>query len=141
MEIFTKEKGAIRCSQDVAKIFRAILAAESEVDRDKEHFWSVGLTTINNIKYIELVSLGVLNMNFVHPREVFRLAILKAVDSIIVCHNHPSGAVQPSPQDEQITTQLVEAGKIIGITVIDHIIIGNGVDGQYSFADNLKIER
>ena len=139
MEIFTKEKGAIRCSQDVAKIFRAILAAENEVDQDKEHFWSVGLNSINNIKYIELVSLGVLNMNFVHPREVFRLAILKAVNSIVVCHNHPSGAAQPSKEDEALTTQLVEAGKIIGITVIDHIIIGN--ENQYSFADNLKIKR
>jgi len=139
MEIFTKEKGAIRCSQDVTKIFRAILAAENEVDQDKEHFWSVGLNSINNIKYIELVSLGILNMNFVHPREVFRLAILKAVNSIVVCHNHPSVAAQPSKEDEALTTQLVEAGKIIGITVIDHIIIGN--ENQYSFADNLKIER
>ena len=138
MEIKIEEKAPVRCSRDVAKIFRAILNTESEVDQDKEHFWTVGLTTINNIKYVELVSLGVLNMNFVHPREVFRLAILKAVDSIIVCHNHPSGAVQPSPQDEQITTQLVEAGKIIGITVIDHIIIGN--ENQYSFADSGLIE-
>ena len=134
MEIEIKEKNDVRCPQDVAEIFRAILKAESEIDQDKEHFWTVGLNPINTIKYIELVSLGILNMNFVHPREVFRLAILKAVDCIIVCHNHPSGAVRPSPQDEKITTQLVEAGKIIGITVLDHIIIGDG--NQYSFADS-----
>ena len=127
MEIKVKNKERITDPSQVAKVFLSILNSESEIDREKEHFWVMGLDSTKRIKYIELVSLGILNESLVHPREVFRFAILKGVDCIIICHNHPSGEVEPSSQDIKITEKLREAGNIIGIEVIDHLIIeGNG---------------
>jgi len=123
MEIKIADKTSITNPEKVANILQKILKAEGRIDQDKEHFWVVGLNPRNVIKYLELVSLGTLDTNLVHPREVFRLAIVKAVAQIIIAHNHPSGNSQPSPEDVAITKQLVKAGKILGIEVIDHIII------------------
>lgn len=76
-------KAKIANPKDVAKIFAAILAAEEPIDRDKEHFWVLGVNTDMTIKYIELVSLGILDMGLVHPRETYRMAILEAVSGIL----------------------------------------------------------
>lgn len=115
----------ISTAQDIARILADILDLEDEVDRDKEHFWTIGLTTCNTIKFIDLVALGTLNNALIHPREVFRLAIMKAVDSIIVGHNHPSGNLTASRDDIAITERLKSAGDIIGIRLTDHVIISN----------------
>ncbi len=95
----------------------------------------MGLSSRNAIQYAELVSLGTLNTSLVTPRETFRFAIMKAVASIILCHNHPSGDPEPSDDDLKITRKLVESGKILGIEVIDHIIIGNKNPGYYSLRE------
>ncbi|MFC1620808.1 JAB domain-containing protein [Candidatus Omnitrophota bacterium] len=121
-------------SQKAARMFKSILLEEERIDQDKEHFWVVGLTTQNKIKYIELVTLGILDENLIHPREVFRLAIMKGVASVIVCHNHPSGNCEPSEEDVIFTKKLKNANDIIGINLLDHIII-NTNNGYYSFAD------
>ena len=117
-------KQKLASSKDVANLLKKILQKEHRVDRDKEHFWVIGRNSNGSIRYIELVSLGGLRVAHVEPRETFRLAIMKAVDSIICVHNHPSGEAEPSTQDKQITDTLTKAGKIIGITLLDHLIIG-----------------
>ncbi|MGD0036491.1 MAG: DNA repair protein RadC [Bacteroidota bacterium] len=89
----------------------------------QEALYVICLNSKNKIIGITLVSLGILNSSLVHPREVFKPAILMSAASIIVAHNHPSGNPEPSQEDIQITKQLVEAGKIIGIPVYDHIIV------------------
>ena len=109
--------------EKVFEIMRSVLKSEDEIDKKKEHFWVVGVNANLVVEYIELVSLGILDKSVVAPREIFRLAIMKAVDRIFLVHNPPSGNVKPSISDIQLTRQLVEAGKIIGINVIDHIII------------------
>ena len=109
----------------VATILQSILKAESPIDREKEHFWTIGLNTRNVVKYVDLTSLGTLNASLVHPREVFRLAVMKGIASIILGHNHPSGDSEPSEEDIRLTRRLVEAGKILGIEVLDHIIVAN----------------
>ena len=109
--------------QAVAEVMRAILTAECEVDQAKEHFWVLGLNTRNNVQYIELVSLGTLTASLVHPREVFRFAIIKAVSGIILAHNHPSGMVDPSDDDVALTRRLCDAGRLLGISVLDHVIV------------------
>jgi len=120
--------------EDTAKIFYAILRKEGEIDKDKEHFWAIGLDARNCIQYIELVSLGILDANLVHPRETFRLAIMKGVASLVVGHNHPSGDIEPSKADLEITARLRKAGQILGIEILDHIIIGKvGGRKYYSF--------
>ncbi|WP_372663801.1 DNA repair protein RadC [Cohnella sp.] len=90
-----------------------------------EHFLILLLNSKNMVISKELISIGCLNACIVHPREVFRPAIKRSSASIICVHNHPSGNPDPSPEDEAITKRLTEAGTIIGIDVLDHIVIGH----------------
>lgn len=107
---------------DVHEILQSLLKAEDLEDREKEHFWVLMLDARNRIKTLDLISLGTVNNSIVHPREVFRRAISVGCSAIILAHNHPSGACEPSSQDFEITEQLVDAGNILGIDVLDHII-------------------
>jgi DNA repair protein RadC len=129
MEIKTHIKEKISSPETVAAIFKEIIESENEFDRDKEHFWLVGLKSNNALKFIELISVGILNSSLVHPREVFRPAITRAVASVLVVHNHPSGETIPSQEDKQITSRIIEAGKLLDIPVLDHIIVGD--EGSY----------
>lgn len=108
----------------VADLLRDLLNLESEIDRDKEHFWVIGLNAKSKVLFIDLVSLGSLTTAVVQPREVFRLAILKGVASIIVGHNHPSGDPEPSQEDIALTKRLKQSGDILCIPLLDHVIIG-----------------
>lgn len=94
-------------------------------DKDREHFIVVSLDTKNQPVSINVCHIGSLNASIVHPREVMKSAILSNAASIIVGHNHPSGKVEPSREDVDVTKRLVEAGKIIGIELLDHIIVGH----------------
>lgn len=94
----------------------------------KEFFKVLLLNTKNEIIMIDEVSVGNLNSAIVHPREVFTNAIRKSASSVILVHNHPSGNPNPSSEDVETTKRLMEAGRIIGIEVLDHLIIG---DGEY----------
>ena len=103
----------------------------------EERFKTVLLNTKNEIITDIDVSHGTLNSSLVHPREVFKNAIKKSANKIILIHNHPSGNVEPSREDINITNRLIECGKIIGIEIIDHIIIGDGI--YYSFKESRKM--
>lgn len=92
----------------------------------KEHFVCLFLNTKNHIIARETLSIGTLNASLVHPREVFRAAIKCSSASIICAHNHPSGDPAPSPEDITLTKRLAEAGQLVGIEVLDHIVIGDG---------------
>jgi DNA repair protein RadC len=133
MEIKRFNRHKIHNSDKVKQILQTILNLENEIDRNKEHFWAIGLNSNNAIVFIELVTLGILNSSIVHPREVFRFAILKGVAAIIVAHNHPSGNTSPSHQDKEITEKLMASGKILDIPVLDHVIIT--ADEHFSFRD------
>lgn len=91
----------------------------------QEHFVALFLNTKNRVIGRETLSVGSLNAAIVHPREVFRAAVKRSAASIICAHNHPSGDPTPSPEDIQLTNRLTEAGHIIGIEVLDHVIIGD----------------
>ena len=93
---------------------------------DREQFIIACLNTKNEPTNISVVSLGTLNKAIVHPREVFKTAILSNAASIMAFHNHPSGETTPSQQDIQLTHRLVEAGELLGIKLLDHLIIGDG---------------
>jgi DNA repair protein RadC len=92
----------------------------------KEHFVCLFLNTKNHVVGRETLSIGSLNASIVHPREVFLAAIERSSASIICAHNHPSGDPTPSPEDIEMTQRLVEAGRLIGIEVLDHLVIGDG---------------
>ena len=89
----------------------------------KEHFAAFYLDTQNKLIERQIVSIGTLNASLVHPREVFEPAVVLHAASVIVCHNHPSGNLEPSSDDLAITKRLAEAGKILGIELADHIIL------------------
>lgn len=92
----------------------------------KENLAVVYLNTKNEVIYWEIVSVGILNMTLVHPREVFRTAVQKSAQSVIVLHNHPSGDTEPSQVDIDITERLRKSGEMIGIKLLDHVIISSG---------------
>ena len=92
-------------------------------DKKKEHFCVLFLDTQNHITGKEVISIGTLNASLIHPRETFRTAILKNCCSVIVAHNHPSGGLEPSAEDLNITKRLKDAGKLLGIEVLDHVIV------------------
>lgn len=113
------EKVSIDSVKDVVKLIRPRLK-----DKKKEYFLILFLDSRNNIQTNE-ISIGSLNANIVHPREVFAEAIKNKAASVIFVHNHPSGDPEPSEGDLVITKRLVEAGKILEIEVVDHIIVTN----------------
>lgn len=93
---------------------------------DREYFREVLLNRKNGVISIETVSVGGLSSSLVHPREVFKPAIRKSAASVILAHNHPSGDPAPSQEDIEVTRRIAEAGSLLGIDVLDHIIIGDG---------------
>jgi DNA repair protein RadC len=108
----------IRAPEDVAAMYQPLLR-----DLKQEVFKVLLLDSANHLLRDVKISHGILNSSLVHPREIFRHAILEPAASLILLHNHPSGNPEPSAEDLQVTRQIVEAGKIIGIPVHDHIII------------------
>ena len=100
----------------------------------KEHLLAIYLDIRNSEISREVISIGTLTANLVHPREIFEPAIRQLAAGIIIVHNHPSGETEPSKDDINITKQLVNAGNIIGIQIVDHIIVSK--DSYFSFEDN-----
>ena len=133
--IYLKDsKIQIKSSYQVAKVFEDLLLLEAEIDREKEHFYVMHLTAKSQVKMVELVSLGSLTASVVHPRETFRRAVLAGSASIIVAHNHPSGEVDPSTEDTKVTKLLFEAGRVLGIPLLDHLVFAN--ESFFSFQEN-----
>jgi DNA repair protein RadC len=120
--------------EDVYPIMKEILLRENRIGRAQEHFWMVGLNQTNKILYIELVSLGASNMAAIQPREAFRLAIHKLAIRVILVHNHPSGDVEPSEMDQDLTDHFIQAGRFLNVQVIDHLIINEKT--HYSFVNS-----
>jgi len=106
-------------------------------DKKKECFFILLLDSKNRVIREERISEGTLTSALVHPREAFTPAVRESAASLILAHNHPSGDPTPSREDEEITSRLVEAGKLLGIGVLDHIIIGEG--RYYSFTDRGRL--
>ena len=106
-------------------------------DCDRENMVVVCLNTKNEPINISVVSVWTLNSSLVHPREIFKTAILSNSNKILIAHNHPSGKVEPSNEDDKITKRLKEAGELLGIEVLDHLIIGDGL--YFSYKENMKI--
>lgn len=100
---------------------------------DRERFYSILLDTKNHVIGVEMVSQGLVDSAPIHPREVYKSALISSASSVIFVHCHISGDPEPSESDREITKKLEEAGRLLGIEVLDHVIIGR--DGYYSFAD------
>lgn len=114
----------ITCPQDAANLLMEELRHLRE-----EHFVCLFLNSKNQVIGRQTLSIGSLNASIVHPREVFRAAIRRSSASILCAHNHPSGDPAPSPEDILLTKRLAEAGELIGIELLDHLVIG---DNRYT---------
>lgn len=115
------EVPVIKSPTEVYQAAKQLLALHEEPE---EHFCILCLNVKNKIVGVHTISIGSLNASIVHPREVFKAALLNNANGIICLHNHPSGDPEPSRDDIETTRRLVEAGEIMGINVLDHIIIG-----------------
>ena len=113
-----EEQTALTQPSDAERHLRPLFA-----DADREMFAVLALDARNRPIGSNVVSVGCLNASIVHPREVFKFAILANAAAIILAHNHPSGDLAPSADDETLTRKLVESGKILGIEVLDHLIV------------------
>ncbi|OJV93812.1 MAG: hypothetical protein BGO39_15705 [Chloroflexi bacterium 54-19] len=107
-----------------AKLLQGLHKKLDVLEQDKEHFYVIYLNSRLKIIAVEINSIGTVNASIVHPREVFRRAIIENSVQLIVAHNHPSEDCAPSEADIQITQRLQKAGEIVGIEIIDHIIFG-----------------
>ncbi|MEK6939481.1 MAG: DNA repair protein RadC [Nanoarchaeota archaeon] len=125
------QKKKISCAKEIAELY-----FPKTKSMQKEHFIAVYLDTKNNIIAEETISVGILNSSLVHPREVFHGAIKHLAHSVIVLHNHPSGDPEPSSEDIQITKILEKTGKLMGIPLLDHVILGK--DSWWSWIESSK---
>lgn len=103
-------------------------------DRPAEHFLSLSLNGAHELIALRVVTIGLINRTIVHPREIFADPIQDRATAIIVCHNHPSGNLEPSVEDREVTKQLTQAGEILGIKLLDHIIFS--IQGYFSFLES-----
>jgi DNA repair protein RadC len=115
------ERPVISSPADVDGLLRGRIAS-----LDRENFVAVLLNTKNEVIGFPTISVGTLSASLVHPREVFKPAIRASAASVVLAHNHPSGRVEPSSEDREVTERMAGAAKIIGIGVLDHVILGDG---------------
>lgn len=113
-------------ADDVARFVRTHL-----VDNSREQFVALYLDASHSVACYSILSIGVANSALVHPRELFQRAVLAGAIAVIVAHNHPSGACKPSEADRSITKRLCDAGDVLGISVLDHVIVTD--ESHYSF--------
>ena len=126
-------------SQQALPIIRALIEAHGQSDR--EQFCVILLNTKNEVVGLNIVATGTISSAQVSPREVFKPAILANSAAMILCHNHPSGDVYPSAEDQALTEMLVRAAAVIGIEIHEHLIVSMEDDRYYSFADHGLIKK
>ena len=107
-------------------------------DRRQEYFLCLSLNGAHEVTAVRVVSIGLVNRTIVHPREVFADPVTDRAAAVIVCHNHPSGNVEPSAEDREVTSRLASAGETLGIALLDHVIFGE--EGYFSFLEHGEID-
>lgn len=117
---FTKKSGGLAVIRTPKDVFAY---CKDMGDLPKEHLRGIYLNAHHRVIYDEVISIGTVNSSVIHPREVFKPAIQYGAAAVILVHNHPSGVLKPSEADIEITRQLAEAGKIVGINLVDHVIV------------------
>lgn len=121
-ESVTCESDSVSTPEDAARIVRDLFDFDH---LDREQFVALAMNTKNRIVGAWVVSVGSLNASIVHPRELFKPAVMLSAASMVIAHNHPSGDPTPSGADIQLTRRLVKGGDVLGIEVLDHVVVGN----------------
>jgi DNA repair protein RadC len=140
MELKVKlEHLTIHHAVDIYHIMQMVLKREKKLNTAKEHFWVIALNNANKILNLELVSFGSTSNTIVKPMEVLSIPLQKRSVGIVLVHNHPSGNLKPSQEDEDVTDRLIQACKIMNIKVLDHVIITE--NSYYSFQSSGLLDR
>lgn len=126
------ELSSLTCAAVAARFFRPLFEGI-----DREQMAAAFLDAKHRVIGVGIVSIGSLTASIVHPREVFKPAVLSNANAVLICHNHPSGVPEPSPEDISLTSRLSQAGDILGIRLLDHVILGD--DSHYSFVDGGRV--
>ena len=132
VKLTATQKIKVLNSTDIYSVMQQVLLRENKIDRNKEHFWTIGLDNANRILYLELISLGTTTTVPVEPMQVFRIAVQKAALKMVLVHNHPTGEMMHSQGDVEVTDRLLQVGRILGIEVIDHLIISEKTYNSFS---------
>lgn len=119
-----RDRPTISNTEDAKRLFKSYW--EQHPANDQEQLVVACLDTKHRVQCVVKVTVGTLDASLVHPREIFKPAIIEGAAAILLSHNHPSGDTEPSREDIQVTDRITEAGKLLGISVLDHIIHGDG---------------
>ena len=140
MELKIKiEKLTIHHALDIYEIMQLVFKREQKLNQGKEHFWVLALNNANRILNLELVSIGSTTQTIVKPMEVLSIPLQKRAVGVILVHNHPSGSLQPSDADKDLTDMLIQACKLMRTPVLDHVIITE--HSYYSFQESGLLSR
>lgn len=123
IKLAKNDKRYIDGTSDVYNIMQRVLLRENQIDQEKEHFWIIGMNEAGYILYIELIALGTAKTVPAEPMNIYRVAVMKNATRVVAIHNHPSGRLTPSEADKDITDRLIQVGRILNITFVDHLII------------------
>ncbi len=126
--VLTPERRKVRVPADTLPLL------ERFADRNQEHFLTLSLNGAHEVIVVRTVSVGLVNRTMVHPREVFAGPLTDRASAIILAHNHPSGSLDPSSEDDEITRRLLAAGETLGIPVLDHVVFSGS--GYYSYLEH-----
>jgi len=121
-------------SREIYSVIRPILLKKDKISRDREHLWLMILDGANHIKNLELIGMGTSESVSTTPMEVFSVALHKRASKLVIIHNHPSGNIEPSGADFELTLRLRNIGLLMGIPIIDHLVISP--DEYFSFKDD-----
>jgi DNA repair protein RadC len=136
--MLVRESGATAADVRISDSHKAHRFLEPFFDGlDREHFMVVALDAKHAVIGVNTVSIGSVTLSIVHPREVFKPVILMNACAVLLAHNHPSGDPTPSQEDHALTRRLKDAGELLGIAVLDHLVLGDG--RYYSFADHQEL--
>jgi DNA repair protein RadC len=128
-----RERPCLTSTQEAKAFFRRYW--KQYPGNDQERFVVACLDTKHRVQCVVVITIGTLDASLVHPREVFKPAILEGSAAVVLSHNHPSGNPEPSREDIQVTDTLTKAGKLLGINVLDHIVYGDGTDDVVSIRE------
>lgn len=133
IQLTKTQKILIESSDDLARIMRQILLRENKLSRVREHLWTIGLDEEFKMLYVELVAFGIPEKDKVQPTEIYKMPLQKEAKYLYLCHNRKTEDMSAKDDDKALTDRMIQVGKIIGITVFDHIVINAKAEDHLSY--------
>lgn len=133
IQLTKTQKTLIESSDDLARIMRQILLRENKLSRLREHLWTIGLNEEFKMLYVELIAFGIPAKDQVQPTEIYKLPLQKDAKYLYLCHNRKTDDMSAKDDDKALTDRMIQVGKIIGITVVDHIVINAKAEDHLSY--------